>query len=172
MEFSPANTADIEAIEGIITQCQEGLTLQGILQWDALYPSRSYFQQALVEGALFVLTEADSVRGVVVLDERQPPEWSAVKWMEAGGRSLVVHSFAVLPSAQGRGYGGAMLGYCEAFARSNGYTTMRLDAFSENAGALRFYERHGYRFQGAIELAFKPIGHRRYLCYEKLLTLP
>ena len=170
MDFGRATSEQIDAVEAIVVQCQEELTARSILQWDDGYPNRAFFEQALADGRLFVLTEAEEVKGVVVLDEKEADEWKSVVWQEVEGPSLVVHSLAISPSAQGKGYGSALLGFCEDFARSKGYASLRLDAFSENEAALRFYDRHGYTFQGAIDLKFKPVGHQRYLCYEKRLT--
>lgn len=170
MEFARAGAEQINAVEDLVNQCRDDLMARNIFQWDARYPNRAYFEQTLAAESLFVLTDADCVIGVVVLDEGQAPEWSAVDWQEGAGPILVVHSFAVLPSSQGKGYGATMLRCCEAFARNAGYRSVRLDAFSENEAALRFYVRHGYRFQGAIEFAFKPVGHQGYYCYEKRLS--
>ncbi len=169
MGFARATARQIDAVEELVNQCREDLAARQIFQWDASYPNRAYFEGALAAGSLFVLTDADRVTGVVVLDEGQASEWSAVDWQETEGPILVVHSFAVLLSSQGKGYGATMISCCEAFARDAGYKSMRLDAFSENESALRFYERNGYSFQGEIELAFKPAGHQRYYCYEKRL---
>jgi ribosomal protein S18 acetylase RimI-like enzyme len=170
MDIARATVEQIDAVEAVVAQCREELEARDILQWDALYPDRAFFEQACAADHLFVLTEAEAVTGVVVLDERQAREWDTVVWQEGPGPYLVVHALAVLPSSQGKGYGSALLAFCEAFAMAEGYGSVRLDAFSENAAALRFYERHGYALQGAIDLAFKPVGHRRYCCYEKRLT--
>ena len=170
MEFARATVAQIDAVEDLVTQCREELNGRNILQWDEHYPNRSYFQQALEKDQLFVLKDDDSVTGVVVLDEGQAPEWNPIVWQDGPGPILVVHSLAVLPASQGKGYGSSLLAYCEAFAHANGYRSVRLDAYSGNKAALRFYDRHGYTFQGEIELTFKPAGHQRYFCYEKRLT--
>ncbi len=170
MEFIRAGVEQIEAVYDIIDQCRNELTARGILQWDAHYPNRVFFEKAVTDSTLFVLREDEAVTGIVVLDECQASEWNTVRWQKGTGAILVVHSLAVLPAAQGRGYGTALLGFCETFARKAGYARLRLDAYSGNAAALRFYERHGYTLQGEIELTFKPAGHRRYCCYEKLLT--
>lgn len=172
MKFSRATEAEIDAVTKIVDQCRDELMGRGILQWDAQYPNREFFRKATADNTLFILTSADVVYGGVVLDECQAQEWENVEWQETGGKSLVVHSLAVLPSAHGRGLGAAMLGYCEAFAHDAGYLSLRLDAFSGNAAALRFYVRHGYLFQGEIDLTFKPVGHQKYFCYEKLLVQP
>lgn len=170
MEFARATAEQLDVIEDVVVQCREDLAAQGIPQWDPGYPNRAFFEQALAEDHLFVLTDEGDIKGVVVLDERQAEEWKPVVWQEGPGPFLIVHSLAVLPASQGKGYGRAILAFCEAFARVHGYAALRLDAFSENAVAVRFYERHGYRFCGKITLPFKPVGHQCYYCYEKRLA--
>lgn len=167
MEFSRATSEQIDAIEDVVVQCREDLAARDIPQWDDQYPNRAFFEQSLTADQLFVLTEAGDVVGIVALNQTQAPEWSPVVWKDSVGPALIVHSLAVVPSSQGRGYGKAILNFCESFARDHGYTSIRLDAFSENKAAVRFYERQGYTLQAEIQLLNKPIGHQRYYCFEK-----
>ncbi|MCW3055230.1 MAG: hypothetical protein JWN14_4400 [Chthonomonadales bacterium] len=171
MEFTRATSEQVDAIVNVVVQCRDDLAARDILQWDDQYPTRAFFDESLAADQLFVLTESEEVVGVVVLNEAQAPEWRPVVWQDSKGHALIVHSLAVLPSSQGRGYGKAILNFCEAFAREQGYTSIRLDAFSENTAAVRFYERHGYILQAEIQLLNKPVGHQCYYCYEKCLPL-
>lgn len=95
----------------------------------------------------------------MVLNEWQLPEWQEVKWSEPDGKVLILHSFCVQPAAQGSGYGGKMLEFVEASAKEKGYAGIRLDAFSGNPGALKFYESRGYIKKGEIFISTKPLGH-------------
>ena len=58
---------------------------------------------------------------------------------------FVVDSLAVDPAYRGMGIGTALLQKAEARARSMGKYTMSLGVVGENAGAIRLYERVGYR---------------------------
>lgn len=58
---------------------------------------------------------------------------------------FVVDSLAVDPAYRGRGVGTALLQKAEARARSMGKYTMSLGVVGENEGAIRLYERQGYR---------------------------
>ena len=49
---------------------------------------------------------------------------------------------------QGKGYGGWLLTQCEAIAKGNGMTKVLLEVDSDNTGAVRFYEKNGYVFDG------------------------
>lgn len=169
MRVIAAGMNALDAACALILECRQALESRGLQQWDARYPDRSFFQEAIVHGQLFVLSDEGQISGVVVLDERQAPEWASVDWQGQDGAVLVIHAFAISPRVQGRGHGAALLEFCEDFAGTRNYTGIRLDAFSENTGALRFYERHGYAYRGEVRFAFKPEGHQQYHCYEKSL---
>lgn len=171
MKISRVSAEQADDAFAIVVRCREALESQGIPQWDAGYPSLSFFRAAAAEGTLFVLTDRAESAGVVVLNEWQLPEWSAVEWGEREGPVLVIHSLAVSPSAQGRGYGRALLNFCESFATDNGYAAIRLDAFPENPKALQLYVRHGYQLRGQVRVQGKPAGHDLYNCYEKRLEV-
>jgi GNAT superfamily N-acetyltransferase len=57
---------------------------------------------------------------------------------------------ALLPTAQGRGIGSAILGWFERQALQHGARNLWVCASSFNTRALRFYERHG--FEQAVSL--------------------
>lgn len=58
---------------------------------------------------------------------------------------FIVDSLAVSPAARGLGIGTRLLGRAEDKARAMGKDTMSLDAIGENAGAIRLYERMGFK---------------------------
>lgn len=66
----------------------------------------------------------------------------------------------------GRGIGAALLDRIEADAKADGYRMLKLSTRLVNAGAIAFYERHGF-----IRIAnFGPYrGRDRSVCYEKPL---
>jgi ribosomal protein S18 acetylase RimI-like enzyme len=169
MRAAAAGPDDLDAAWAIIGECRKALEARGLLQWNAEYPSRTFFREALAAGNLFVLSDGEGISGVAVLDGSQPPEWASAAWDDAGGRFLVIHAFAVAPRVQRCGRGKILLDGCEDAAKQRGCASIRIDAFSENAEALRFWEGHGYRFRGEVRFASKPAGHQCYRCYEKSL---
>ncbi len=64
---------------------------------------------------------------------------------ELKGDEFVVETLAVDPAYRGMGIGTALLQKAEARARSMGKYTMSLGVVGENEGAIRLYERAGYR---------------------------
>ena len=55
-----------------------------------------------------------------------------------------VLSMWVAPRARGRGVGDAVLAHVEAWARSTGFTHLRLDVAPDNPAATALYERNGF----------------------------
>ena len=62
----------------------------------------------------------------------------------AGRPSVNLHDFSVLPEAQGRGLGTALLGELERRARARGAVKMTLEVHDTNEAAKRLYARFGF----------------------------
>ncbi|UYZ22852.1 GNAT family N-acetyltransferase [Mesobacillus jeotgali] len=167
-QIERATEEDLLVIGTMFAECKEYLESRGILQWDEQYPNHEYFENAMQGEELFVLKKRESTIGVMVLDEWQAPEWENANWSATKGKPLILHSFCVDPSAQGGGYGSKMLQFAEDFAKDHGYGALRLDTYSGNEGAVRFYEKRGYRITGKVMMNGKPEGHELYVCFEKL----
>lgn len=64
----------------------------------------------------------------------------------------------LLKSAQNGGVGNALLDQALAWLERDGPRTLWISVWSENYGAQRFYERHGFGFVGEYEF---PVGEQR-----------
>lgn len=78
-----------------------------------------------------------------------------------------LYSIAVDHSARGRGIGEALLRAVERGARTRGCARLRLEVRQDNPGAIRLYEKLGYRRFGAI-VGFYEDGADAWR-YEKIL---
>jgi GNAT superfamily N-acetyltransferase len=70
----------------------------------------------------------------------------------------VLESVRVDPAARGRGVGGLLVGQFLSWARERGAVQASVSAFAANAGAQRFYQRHGFAPQTITLRA--PVGPR------------
>jgi ribosomal protein S18 acetylase RimI-like enzyme len=73
----------------------------------------------------------------------------AVTFFRRGSDIARLYSIAVADTARGRGIGQALLRAVERGARARGCTRMRLEVRPDNPGAIRLYEKQGYRRFGA-----------------------
>jgi ribosomal protein S18 acetylase RimI-like enzyme len=70
--------------------------------------------------------------------------WAADTWV-TGPRIGEIESLAVLPEHRGRGLGSELLDRMEHELRDQGVTDLVLGVLPGNLGAVRLYERRGYR---------------------------
>ncbi len=59
--------------------------------------------------------------------------------------SFYVNALATLPGRRGLGLGAALMGAAEDRAKAQGISRMSIQAYEQNTGAVRLYERLGYR---------------------------
>ncbi|MGP4078044.1 GNAT family N-acetyltransferase [Halobacillus sp. K22] len=164
-KLSAASLSRIENIYNLYVRCRGDLLESGIQQWNDQYPSRDYFEDCIHQQSLFVLSEKGQIVGHVVLNEWQSEEWKAMAWK--GSNPLIMHSLMIDPAWQGKGCGTEIAEWCEDYAISKGYDSIRLDAFSGNQHANNFYQKLGYESTGTVTFSTKPKGHQTYHCYEK-----
>ncbi|GJD85790.1 GNAT family N-acetyltransferase [Methylobacterium haplocladii] len=87
-----------------------------------------------------------------------------------GSRIARLASIAVSSSRSGQGLGSLLLDAVEVEALAQGCSLLRLEARTDNLGAIRLYERRGYRHYGT-----KPDYYQdgtAALCFEKMLIVP
>ena len=103
---------------------------------------------------ILVATEAGRVLG-----------WGAREHMDH-----VISDLWVAPEAQGRGVGAALLAGLEAAIAQAEFGHAELETYAGNAGAVRFYERHGYetiwrgrKFTPSLGYALDKIRFRKAL---------
>jgi len=169
MGLRKATLQDLEQIELLYRSCINALNERGIFQWNEAYPNRQTFVDSIGREEMFLFHDEETLVGAVMLNTVQADEWEAIPWLFTEEKPLVIHGLVVSPLTQGRGYGKLLLAQCEDYARKNGFTAMRLDAFPENRAAVGLYEKKGYVMRGAVHFGYKPEGHREYHCYEKRL---
>ncbi len=74
----------------------------------------------------------------------------AVVFFRKGSDIARLYSIAVDDAARGRGIASALLSAVERGAHARGCTRLRLEVRQDNRGAIRLYEKLGYRRFGAI----------------------
>lgn len=106
-----ATAADIDSVEQSYLQLLDHEALHGgHTNWVRdVYPTRATAEGALSEGTLFVLEEDGAVRGSMILNQTQLPEYAGIDWAYPAQQVLVIHTLCIPPAQAGRGYGRAMV---------------------------------------------------------------
>ena len=97
---------------------------------------------------MHLLFEGAVIACVIVLNTNQDTEYLQGHWRYQNERVAVIHRLCVSPDFQNKGIGKMSVRYAERMLMEQGYTAIRLDAFSQNAYALRLYESLGYERAG------------------------
>jgi ribosomal protein S18 acetylase RimI-like enzyme len=161
-----ADISDLEEILAIYQRCKTILEAEGIWQWYEGYPNITVLQGDFEAGELFKCVVDGRIIAVLVLTERQEKEYETVKWRQPEAKSLVVKRLAVEPDFQNRGIATELMKFAEDYAVKNGYTSIRLDAYSGNKTALGFYINRDYHEVGEV---FFPKRQLPFKCFEKEL---
>jgi Acetyltransferases len=166
MEIVRLTKEDLKSLVRLYRDVSAELRRAGIKQWDWFYPNRFVIGGDVKRGTAFGIRDGGRVIGAVVVDRRQSGEYKALPWHDWTGEPGCIHRLAVHPNWQGKGLGRALLQYAEEEARSKGSTSIRLDVYTGNPGAVGMYRRAGYMEIGAVRF---PMREEPYLCFEKAL---
>lgn len=150
MEFSDAQPSDLEEVFTLYQTAIRRLDEQGIFQWDKHYPSRAVLQEDIARGEMEIARIEGKIAVAFSLSERCDEEYAQCSWHYPDARHCVLHRLCVHPEAQGHGVGSEAIAYIERALLQRGYESIRLDAFSPNAGSLRLYEKCGYKRVGEV----------------------
>ena len=139
MPVRPATPADFPAIRDVAHRTWP-VTFAGILT-----PAQMAYMLEMMysEAALREQTAARGHRFLLAEDEGGVPLGYASYELHYRSSTTKLHKLYVLPEAQGRGLGRALVGAVEAAAREAGDGVLRLDVNRDNA-ATRFYEHSGF----------------------------
>jgi len=154
---------DLPQIETLYQEIVVALHHEGIDQWDEIYPSRAVIEEDLIRREMFVFF-CEQPLAAMTLSTYQDKEYLNVNWTYRQGRVLVLHRLCVSPAYWGQGIAGLMMDFAERWGMVQGFSALRLDAFTANPRSLGLYHGRGYRLAGQI-LFRKGL----FNCYEKKL---
>lgn len=163
----PAKISEIEDILTITKACAVKMESQGIYQWNEHYPSKQFFLNDLERQELYVMEKEDVVIGAIVISTQMDTEYLPIKWLTPNGNSTYIHRICIDPTLQGHGYAQELMDHAEDYSKKKGYTSVRLDTFSQNQRNQQFYEQRGYQKLG--DIFFPKQSVHPFHCYELLL---
>ena len=166
MSINKANKKDIENIMKMYASCVKGMINIGIDQWDHTYPNKEIILQDIIKRNYFIYKIDDNIIGGVTIDTNQSPEYLQINWKDKKNEFLCVRRLAINHDFWMKGIGKEMMKFAEELAMSKNLSSIRLDTYSGNPGAMKFYKNLGYQNLGYIYL--KP-GKNEYYCFEKII---
>lgn len=165
LTIRPAVPDDLAHIMAIVERAVDEMNHRGNPQWGPGYPSLAHYAGALAEGSLYV-AEDGALLGCAVFNTEEEPAYASVSW-SLPGPALVIHKMVVDPDAQRRGVASALFAQCEALARAQGLSSLRVDTYTKNDRMQSLLRKQGFSLAGEVHFPMNPLP---YLCFEKILT--
>ena len=162
-----AKISEISDILSITKACAVYMSSKGIHQWNEHYPSKESFLNDIERKELYVMLHENNIIGTVVVSTHMDDEYVTIKWLTKNENNIYIHRLSVHPDFQGNGYAQQLMDFAEDYARQNGYTSVRLDTFSQNKRNQKFYETRGYQKLG--DIFFPKQSSYPFHCYELVL---
>ena len=157
---------DITDIMRLLAECIKDMNKNGIRQWSDFYPTIDVITEDVRNKSMYCVRHESQCIGIITLSEKQNAQYEQVRWLTNFGRVLIVYRLAVHPKWQRQGIARRLMDFAEQFAVENQYNSIRLDAYSGNPRAVRFYERRGYEEAGQV---YFPKRNMPFHCFEKSL---
>ena len=148
----------------VYDEARSHLRAKNIFQWPDSYPSRETVRKDIDRKELYVLWTNGRIAGAVCLNQEQEEAYKNVAWSFDDRKVMVVHRLVVDPSLQGGGLGQALMDFAERLATEEGYTSIRLDAYTGHERTRWFYERRGYMLRGEVMF---PQRDTPFWCFER-----
>lgn len=149
LEFRPAHPGELETYFTLARAAQAWLLSQGLKQYiPAAHDLYADAMRARIEsGTLFAVDCQGQASAFFGLDAG-PSQW----WPEDGMRALYLAGMVVAQESRGRGVGVSILRWCLAEAGHRGFDWVRLDCHAGNPWLCRYYESHGFAYQGHVQM--------------------
>ena len=161
-----ATESDLESVLDLVKYCNRDMRIKGLEQWPDWYPNKQVLLNDIRTSGLYLAEFDHQIIGVIVLNPEVPEEYNSIKWKNTSGLVNSIHRLAVHPENKTPGLAKELVMYVENIAIKKGYKIIRLDTYSKNIAADKFYRKMGYQYAGDINLKFMP---EHYHCFEKAL---
>ena len=166
-----AEARDLAAVDCLYQEIHDaeetGLITTGWIR--GIYPVKATATAALERDDLFVLEEDGRILGSGMINRLQADAYEGAPWkcQVPDDQVCVLHTLAISPAAQGKGYGREFIRFYEAYARHHGCTELRIDTNERNLAARAMYSKYGYQEIDIVPTTFNGIAGVNLVLLEK-----
>ena len=142
--FKIADKNNIEEIVDMYKAAVDKMYLDGIDQWDELYPNKNILIEDIHKKELIVGMMDGKIVVAYVVNTESDEEYVNGKWSYPNSKYCILHRLCVNPIYQNIGIAKKTMMYLEENYKSKGFETIRLDSFTKNPYAEQLYDKLGY----------------------------
>lgn len=111
------------------------------------------FDEMIAEGELLVIVIDDSVVG----------SCRVISHARRTQHVVTLGTLAIAPDSQGKGYGKQLIAAIITRLKQQGIQRIQLMVESDNARAIKFYKKLGFKHEGTLEKYFKRANNNHYV---------
>jgi len=167
MKIELVHINNLEDVVKIYRGCAEYHAEKGFFQWDENYPSHKIVENDINNHQLFGLFDQNQCLGIIALTHDEPKEYQDLTWEDKSKNHIIIHRLCISKEHMRKGYAKMLMDFSENWTKNNNYSSIRLDTFSPNTAAVKFYTNLNYLIKG--EVYFEKRKDDGYTCFEKVL---
>jgi ribosomal protein S18 acetylase RimI-like enzyme len=149
-QFRQAGPEDIKEVTALYKNAIQHMIDGDIYQWDEIYPNEEVLTGDIMNREMYLLIGDEILLACIVINDNQDEAYGSAIWKYSEGRIAVIHRLCVNHEYQGIGIGRKTMQLAEGIIKNSGYSSIRLDAFSDNPFARKLYEKLGYTYVGIV----------------------
>lgn len=170
MIYRFAEQKDLPALVQMSQQAIAGFRARGIKQWQGGEPNEASLSAAIDRQVIHVLEENDAVLGMITVVSGPELSYQTIDgaWLN-DEPYCAFHRVCVEESFKGRGIAAKLFSYSEEYAKSLGFTNVRIDTHPDNLSMRRALAKSGFTFCGGLILKEGAEAGDPRIGYQKVL---
>jgi len=152
----------IEAFFLLKTHLRE-MCSAGWLSWDLHFDS---LRKEIENGMVYMYKADYLILGLIILSAEASEEYKTLQWSVNSKKPLIVKHLIDHPLWRKCGITDHLLVFAEDFAKDQGFTSLRLDAYGNNQEIISTFVHYNYQQTGQIQTPAQKVP---FYCFEKVL---
>lgn len=163
-----AKYEDLEGIISVIEDAKNLLKRSASDQWQDTdgYPNIETFKDDLKVNHVYVLTEEDTIVGVVVLSFQHEDAYDVIEGKWNYNTYSVIHRLAVKNGYYGKKIGYRLIEHCYLMTKTRGLESIRVDTHEKNKTMQVLLEKFGFVNCGIIYLLRKEVLNNLRIAFD------
>lgn len=161
MNIVQAKPLDIVEAVFLLEKAIQHFINENLQHWISFLPNRQILADNIDKKELFLAKDHGVSKGFMVLKKEMPEDYAEVSW-KSPDKSLSVYYLVAHPDWADTNIFNEMLQYAEKHARENGFTSIKVDAFSDNQDKMKALGAEGFDNVGEFQKALQRVPHFGY----------
>ena len=159
MDIVQAKPLDIVEAVFILEKAIQNFINSNLQHWISFLPNRQILSDNIDNKELYLAKDKGVSKGFMVLKNDMPEDYADVKWKNTSDKSLSVYYLVAHPDWMQTDIFNQLLTFAENYAKENGFTSIKVDAFSDNESKMNALGDEGFENIGEFQKALQKVPH-------------